>query len=121
MRGAGPRIARVAQCNRPAGNILSGNDAKVRLDLNAPSFQDDLFSLDVPELKKVFKTLQKIRKLTWRDIFVDKGLHWEEIVSMPGKYSLRISIAYRAVVTREGPWMRFAALHADHDGAYGKK
>ncbi len=35
---------------------MSGNDAKVLVDLNAPTFQDDLFDLDVPDLKKVFKT-----------------------------------------------------------------
>jgi len=31
---------------------MSGNDAKVLLDLNSPSFLDDLFDLDAPEVKK---------------------------------------------------------------------
>lgn len=58
---------------------MNGNDSKVLVDLNAPTFQDDLFDLDVPDLKKVIKTLKKIRKMVWHDVFVDKGLHWEEI------------------------------------------
>ena len=85
---------------------MSGNGAKVLVDLNAPTFQDDLFDLNVPDLKKVFKTLKKIRKMVWHDVFVDKGLHWEEMISMTGKYSIRLSSSYRAVVTREGSWMR---------------
>ena len=97
------------------------NDAKVHLDLNAPSFQSDLFSLDVTEVKKVFKTFNKLRALTWNEVFRDKGLHWEEVKSVPGKYTIRLSQSYRAVVTRDAGWMRFAALHLDHDGAYGKK
>jgi len=100
---------------------MSGNGAKVLVDLNAPTFQDDLFDLNVPDLKKVFKTLKKIRKMVWHDVFVDKGLHWEEMISMTGKDSIRLSSSYRADETREGSWMRFAALHSDHDGAYGKK
>jgi len=83
---------------------MSGNDSKVLVDLNAPTFQDDLFDLDVPDLKKVIKTLKKIRKMVWQDVFVDKGLHWEEIISMTKKYSIRLSSSYRAVVTREGAW-----------------
>lgn len=31
---------------------MSGNDAKVLLDLNTPGFLDDLFDLDAPELKR---------------------------------------------------------------------
>jgi hypothetical protein len=100
---------------------MSGNDAKVLLDLNAPQFQSGLFDLDPSEVKKVLKTLKKLRGLTWNEIFRDRGLNWEEVKSMPGKYTIRLSQSYRAVAAREGGWMRFAALHQDHDGAYGKK
>ena len=55
---------------------MSGNDSRVLVDLNAPTFQDDLFDLDVPDLKKIIKTLKKIRKMVWHEIFVDKGLHY---------------------------------------------
>lgn len=100
---------------------MSGNDAKVLLDLNAPGFQADLFDLDASEIRKILKTLKKLRGLAWNEVFRDSGLKWEEIKSVPGKYTIRLSQSYRAVVTREGGWMRFAALHPDHDGAYGKK
>ena len=100
---------------------MSGNDAKVLLDLNVPNFQSDLFALDASEAKKVFKTLKKLRGLTWNEVFRDRGLNWEKVKSMPGKYTIRLSQSYHAVATREGGWMRFVTLHQDHDGAYGKK
>ncbi len=100
---------------------MSGNDDKVLLDLNYPGFQAELFDLDVAEVKKIFKTLKKLRTLTWNELFRDHGLKWEEIKNHAGKYTLRLSQAYRAVVIREGGWIRFQALHPDHDGAYGKK
>lgn len=100
---------------------MKGNDAKVLLDLNYPGFQAELFDLDVSELKKIVKTLKKLRGLSWQDVFSDKGLHWEEIKSVAGKYTIRLSQSYRGVVIREGAFMRFQTLHLDHDGAYGRK
>lgn len=100
---------------------MNGNDAKVLLDLNTPGFLDDLFALDASEVTKVFKTLRKLRGLTWSEVLRDRGLNWEAVKSMPGKYTIRLSRSYRAVAVREGCWMRFAALHQDHDLAYGKK
>ncbi len=64
---------------------MSGNDAKVLLDLNFPDFQSDLFDLDASEVKKVLKTLKKVKGLTWNDVFRDRGLNWEEVKSMPGE------------------------------------
>lgn len=100
---------------------MSGNDDRVLLDLNYPAFQDELFDLDAPEIKKIIKALKKIRGLAWNDLFRDHGLKWEEIKSTNGKYTVRLSQSYRAVVVREGCWMRFQALHQDHDRTYGKK
>jgi hypothetical protein len=100
---------------------MSGNHGKVLLDLNYPEFQSELFDADVSELKKIFKTFKKLQAVTWNDVFRDNGLKWEEIKSVPGKYTIRLSQSYRAVVFREGNFMRFQALHQDHDGAYGKK
>jgi len=100
---------------------MSANEAKVLLDLNAPTFQSDFFGLDANEIKKMLKTLKKLRSLTWNEVFRDHGLKWEEIKSMPGKYTIRLSLSYRAIAVREGAWMRFAALDQDHDRAYGKK
>ena len=100
---------------------MKGNDVRVVLDLNYPDFQAELFELDPAELRKVFKTLKKLRALTWQDTFRDKGLHWEELKSRPGKYTVRLSQSYRAIVIRDGAAMRFLMLHPDHDSAYGKK
>ena len=100
---------------------MSGNDERVLLDLNFPSFQSELFGLDVSEAKKVFKTFKKLTSMTWNEVFRDHGLKWEEVKSVAGKFTVRLSQSCRAVVTRDGRFMRFQALHQDHDGAYGKK
>lgn len=99
---------------------MSGNDDKILLDLNYPAFQDELFDLDIPEIKKIIKTFKKLRLLTWNELFRDQGLKWEELKSVPGKYTLRLSQSYRVVVIREKDWLRFQTLHQDHDSAYGK-
>jgi len=100
---------------------VTGNDARVVIDLNYPDFQSELFDLEPAELRKVFRTLKKLRALTRQEIFRDKGLHWEELKSRPGKYTVRLSQAYRAIVIRDGAAMRFQTLHSDHDSAYRKK
>ncbi len=97
------------------------NDDKVQLDLNHPEFQGKLFALDTSEVKKLFKTFKKLQELTWNEIFRDHGLKWEELKSVSGKFSIRLSQSYRAVVIRDRAFMRFQSLHQDHDGAYGKK
>lgn len=100
---------------------MSGNDDNGLLDLNFPAFQAELFALDVAEVKKVFKTFKKLRNMSWNEVFRDHGLKWEEPTSISGRYTIRLSQSFRAVVVREGNWIRFQALHQDHDGAYGKK
>ncbi len=40
---------------------------------------------------------------------------------MKGRFTIRVTRQCRAVVTREGEFMRFFALHFDHDSAYEKK
>lgn len=100
---------------------MSGNDDKVLLDLNYPAFQAELFDLDAPELKKIIKTFKKLGDMSWNDVFRDHGLKWEAPKSVPGKFTIRVSQSYRAVVVRADCWMRFQTLHQDHDGAYGKK
>ena len=100
---------------------MTGNEDKVLLDLNYPAFQSELFELNASELKKIIKTLKKLRVMTWNDVFRDHGLRWEEPRSTPGKYVVRLSQSYRAVVVRDGCWIRFQTLHQDHDRAYGKK
>ena len=59
---------------------MSGNDDKVLLDLNYPVFQDELFNLDVSEIRKSIKTFRKIKGLTWNEVFRDQGLNLETSV-----------------------------------------
>mgnify|MGYP003394787863 CR=1 FL=1 len=99
----------------------AGNNKRVLLDLNFDEFQSELFELDIQEIKKMFKTFRKLRAMTWNEVFKDNGIKWEEIKSLPNKYTIRLSQSYRAVVVRVGNLMRFQALHRDHDATYGKK
>src|SRR5579863_4684411 len=97
--------------------------ARVQLDLNNPEFQQEWFSLEREEAMSVLATLRKIHVLDWQQLYRDKGLHWEAINSRSGPagkrlYSLRITRSMRAVVYREGDFLRFLSLHPDHDSAY---
>ena len=102
-------------------------DAKVRLDLNNPAFQDGLLSLQRPERLAALETLNKLRRLTWGQVYRDPGLKWEKIVSVkppPGinaLYSLRITRSRRAVAYRDGDFIRLLSIARDHDSTYGKK
>jgi len=95
----------------------------VALDLNSPVFQQALFALPKEEQRGVLGTLKKISQMTWEQVYRDKGLRWEAILSRAGPegrrlYSLRISRACRAVAFRDGEWLRLVSLHPDHDSAY---
>ena len=98
-------------------------EAKVRIDLNNSVFQQELFGLTKKDQNAVLKSLKKISKMTWCQIYQDSGLNWEKIISKTGPhggtiYSIRLSRGFRAVVFREENWMRFLTLHPDHDSAY---
>ena len=96
---------------------------KVLLDLNNPVFQEDLFSLEKENVARILATLRKIRKLSWAEIYTDKALRWELVQSktVPSGsrlYTIRIARGFRALVYREGQFMRFLSLHPDHNSAY---
>lgn len=93
------------------------------LDLNDPEFQADLFALPRDQQVAVLKTLRKLSKITWDDVYRDQGLKWELVVSRRGEererlYSLRITRGFRALAYREGEYLRLVSLHPDHDSAY---
>ena len=103
----------------------------VRLDLNNPVFQQNLLTLQKAERHAAMTTLNKIRQLTWIQLYRDQGLKWEKISSIkppPGMdavYSLRISRARRATAHRDtahrdGDFIRFLTIAPDHDATYGK-
>lgn len=101
--------------------------ALVRLDLNNPVFQSNLLTLQKPERHAALDTLNKIRQLTWDQVYRDNGLKWEKISSVAPPagvdsiYSLRITQARRATAYRDGEFIRFLTVASDHDSTYGRK
>jgi len=95
----------------------------VRLDLNSPVFQRQLFALEAKEQRAVLGSLRKLSQMTWEQVYRDAGLRWEAILSRSGPdgarlYSLRLGRGFRAVAFREEEWLRLLTLHPDHDTAY---
>ena len=108
--------------------MASGNaDALVRLDLNNPVFQANLLGLQKPERHAALDTLNKIRQLTWNQLYRDGGLKWEKISSIKPPpdidaiYSLRITQSRRATAYRDGDFIRLLTVAPDHDSTYGRK
>jgi hypothetical protein len=105
----------------------ASSTALVRLDLNNPVFQSNLLTLQKPERHAALDTLNKIRQLTWDQVYRDNGLKWEKISSVAPPagadaiYSLRITQARRATAYRDGEFMRFLTVAPDHDSTYGRK
>jgi hypothetical protein len=106
---------------------MASRDAEVRLDLNNPVFQEQLLSLQKNERHAALDTLNKIRKLTWNQLYHDQGIKWEKITSIKppagidAVYSLRISQSRRATAHRDGDFIRLLTIAPDHDATYGKK
>ncbi len=102
-------------------------DDPVRLDLNNPVFQEHLFGLQKPERNAAIDALRKIRLLSWGQLYRDKGLKWEKIVSVKPPmgvdaiYSLRITHSRRCTAYGDGDFMRLLTVASDHDSAYGRK
>lgn len=101
------------------------DEAQVRLDLNNPEFQERLLALDKGERNRVLNTLEKLLRMTWGQVYEDRGLNWEKIDNPPLRlqagesvYSIRITQARRAVVCRRGDFMGFLTLPVDHDATY---
>ena len=105
----------------------SSTDTLVRLDLNNPAFQDILLSMEKLERNAVLDTLNKLRQLTWNQVYRDSGLKWEKIVSVKPPegvdaiYSLRITRSRRATAYRQQDFLRLLTISPDHDSTYGKK
>jgi len=106
---------------------INTQDALVKLDLNNPTFQDNLLALEKLERNAVLDTLNKLRKLTWHQVYRDAGLKWEKIVSVKPPvgidaiYSLRITRSRRATAFRQQDFLRLLTISPDHDSTYGKK
>ncbi len=102
-------------------------DGRGRLDLNNPVFQENLLTLQKAERHAAIETLNKLRQMTWNQVYRDSGLKWEKIVSLkppPGidaVYSLRITQARRETAFRDGEFIRLLTVATDHDSTYRKK
>lgn len=102
-------------------------EATVRLDLNNPVFQENLLSLQKPERLAALDTLGRLRQMTWTQVYRDKGLYWEKILSVrppagvDAIYSIRITQSRRATAYRDGDFIRLLTVAPDHDSTYGRK
>ena len=97
----------------------------IKIDMNNPEFQQDLFKLEKTEQTALINTLKKISKLTWTELYADHGLKWETITSKRTAsgdriYSFRFSQKYRATALRQDQFLRLLTLHTDHDSTYKK-
>lgn len=105
---------------------MPDRNEKIQIDRNNPTFQDTLFALQKNEQLAVLRGLQKIKRLTWQQLYADKGLHWEKISgiipppNIAAVYSLRITQSCRALAYRHDDFLCMLAIFADHDSAYGK-
>jgi hypothetical protein len=99
----------------------------VQLDLNNPVFQESWFELVADEAERARATLKKITKLTWQQVYTDKGLHWEKIYSitpprsLDAIYSFCLSKSSRGLGFQDGQFLRVLLVSADHDGSDGRK
>jgi len=99
----------------------------VRLDLNNPIFQENLLGLPKLDRHSALETLNKLRHMTWSQVYADNGSKWEKIVSVtppPGiaaVYSLRVTQSRRATAYRDGDFIRLLTIAPDHDATSGKK
>lgn len=106
---------------------MTSSETKIRLDLNNPVFQENLLTLQKPERHAALDTLNKIRQLTWNQVYRATGVKWEKITSfgppagVDAIYSLRITQARRATAYRDGDFMRLLTIAPDHHATYGKK
>jgi len=91
--------------------------------MNQTEFQNQLFKLEKNEQRALLNTLDKIKKLTWEQLYCDNGIRWELISSIKNKlvddlYSFRFSQKYRGTAYRDGDYLVLVGLFTDHDSAY---
>ena len=98
----------------------------IRLDLNNPVFQENLLNMPKPERHSALETLNKLRRMTWTQVYSDNGLKWEKIASVVPPagvgaiYSLRITQSRRATAYRDGDFIRLLTIASNHEATYGK-
>ena len=97
----------------------------MKIDLNFPDFQKDLFKLEKNELHALIKTLRTLSRMDLDQLRRSSGLNLERIKNTKTRkgnpiYSIRITRSFRAILSIEGEYVRLISLHPDHDSAYRK-
>lgn len=95
----------------------------MKIDLNFPDFQKDLFKLEKKELYALIKTLRTLSKMNFDQLRSSSGLNLEQIKKTKTRkgnpiYSIRITRSFRAILSIDGDYLRFISLHLAHDSAY---
>jgi hypothetical protein len=105
----------------------TNGDRRLELDINHPVFLEDLLTMQKAERHSAMETLNRLRQMSWNQVYADQGLKWEKILSVAppagvnANYSLRITQSRRAVAYRDGNNLRFLSIPSDHDSTYGKR
>jgi hypothetical protein len=95
----------------------------LKLDLNLPEFQSDLFKLDKKDLFTLIKSFRLLKKNNFDHLKRSKGFNLEKLKNVKtrkGKavYSIRLSKRFRALITVNNDFLQFISLHPDHNSAY---
>ena len=95
----------------------------MKIDLNFPDFQKDLFKLEKKELYALINTFRTLSRMDFDRLRSSPGLRLEQIKKTKTRkgnpiYSIRITRSFRAILAIEGDYLRFISLHPDHDSAY---
>jgi hypothetical protein len=88
----------------------SESNGNVLLDLNNPTFQENLFGLQKPEKLAALDTLKKIRQLKWEKVVSVRPPQGIDAI-----YSFRITQSRRATAYRDGSYIRLLTVAPDHD------
>ena len=88
----------------------SESNGNVLLDLNNPTFQENLFELQKPEKLAALDTLKKIRQLKWEKVVSVRPPQGIDAI-----YSFRITQSRRATAYRDGSYIRLLTVAPDHD------
>jgi len=97
----------------------------LKIDLNFPDFQKDLFKFEKKELYALIKTFRTLSRMGFDQLRSSSGLNLEQIKKTKTRkgnpiYSIRITRSFRAILSIEGDYLRFISLHPDHDSAYNR-
>ena len=97
----------------------------MRIDLNFPDFQKDLFKLQKYEPYALIKTLRTLSRMDFDQLRPSTGHNLEHMKNMKTRkghpiYSIRITRSFRAAISIDSDYLRFISLHPDHDSAYKK-